>query len=53
MAKARDFAPDLVLLDVTLPGQDGFELCGLLRQGRRTPIVMLTARSQKADGFAG
>ena len=53
VAKAREFAPDLILLDVTLPGKDGFELCGLLRHGRRTPIVMLTARSQKADRIRG
>ena len=53
VAKARDFSPDLIILDVSLPGKDGFELCGLLRQGRRTPIVMLTARSQKADRIRG
>jgi len=46
---ARRFAPDLVILDVMLPGRDGFELCGLLRQGGATPIIMLTARSQKSD----
>lgn len=53
VAKARDFAPDLIVLDVMLPGKDGFELCGLLRQSRRTPIVMLTARSQKHDRLLG
>ena len=50
---ARAFAPDLIVLDVKLPGKDGFELCGLLRQGRRTPIIMLTARSQKDDRIRG
>jgi len=49
----RDFAPDLVVLDVTLPGKNGFELCGLLRQGGKTPIIMLTARAQKADKLKG
>ena len=53
IAKARDFAPDLLVLDVMLPGKDGFELCGLLRQSQRTPIVMLTARSQKPDRLLG
>jgi two-component system alkaline phosphatase synthesis response regulator PhoP len=53
IAKAREFGPDLILLDVALPGKDGFELCGLLRQGRRTPIIMLTARSQKDDRILG
>jgi len=50
---ARAFAPDLVILDVMLPGRDGFELCGLLRRGGATPIIMLTARSQKADKLKG
>ncbi len=53
IAKAREFAPDLIILDVMLPGKDGFELCGLLRHGRKTPIVMLTARSQKDDRIRG
>jgi len=50
---ARTFAPDLIILDVMLPGRSGFELCGLLRQGGKTPIIMLTARSQKADKLRG
>ena len=50
---ARAFAPDLIVLDVKLPGRDGFELCGLLRHGRRVPIIMLTARSQKEDRIRG
>ena len=50
---ARAFSPDLVILDITLPGRDGFELCGLLRQGGATPVIMLTARSQKADKLRG
>jgi two-component system alkaline phosphatase synthesis response regulator PhoP len=53
VAKARELAPDLIILDVMLPGKSGFEVCGLLRQGRRTPIVMLTARSQKDDRILG
>jgi DNA-binding response OmpR family regulator len=50
---AREFVPDLVLLDVMLPGRDGFELVGLLREGGRTPVIMLTARGQKADKLRG
>ena len=50
---AKEFAPDLVILDVMLPGRDGFELVGTLREGGRTPIIMLTARSQKADKLKG
>jgi len=45
--------PDLVLLDVMLPKRDGFSLCGLIRQGGRTPVIMLTARDQKADKLRG
>ena len=50
---ARDFAPDLVLLDVNLPGKNGFELCAAWRQGSRTPIILLTAMGQKADKLKG
>ena len=50
---ARDFLPDLVILDVMLPGRDGFDLCTLLRRGGATPIIMLTARGQKADKLKG
>jgi DNA-binding response OmpR family regulator len=50
---ARKFVPDLVLLDIALPGRDGFELCALLRQGGAVPIIMLTARTQKADKLKG
>ena len=51
--KVRSTSPDLVLLDVMLPGRDGFNLCGLIRQGGRTPVIMLTARDQKSDKLKG
>jgi DNA-binding response OmpR family regulator len=51
--KAKEFAPDLILLDVMLPNRSGFELCGVLRGRRQTPIVMLTARSEKRDKLRG
>ena len=51
--RVRASNPDLVLLDVMLPGRDGFNLCGLIRQGGRTPVIMLTARDQKADMVKG
>jgi DNA-binding response OmpR family regulator len=50
---SKEFAPDLVILDVMLPDGDGFELCSFLRQGGRTPVIMLTARSQKVDKLRG
>jgi DNA-binding response OmpR family regulator len=53
LSVAREFAPDLVILDVMLPDRDGFELVGLLRQGGPVPIIMLTARGQKADKLKG
>jgi len=53
VAKAREFAPDLILLDLGLPGSNGFDLCSVLRGRRRTPIVMLTARSDKRDKLKG
>jgi DNA-binding response OmpR family regulator len=53
IGRAREFSPDLVILDVMLPGRDGFELVGLLRHGGRTPVIMLTARSEKADKLRG
>ncbi|MFN7916508.1 MAG: response regulator transcription factor [Vicinamibacterales bacterium] len=51
--RVRSTSPDLVLLDVMLPGRDGFSLCGLIRQGGRTPVIMLTARDQKVDKLKG
>jgi DNA-binding response OmpR family regulator len=45
--------PDLILLDLMLPGQDGFEVCRRLRAAGSTPIIMLTARSQEADKLIG
>ena len=52
-AVARDFAPDLVLLDVNLPGQSGFDLCAAWRQRSQVPIILLTAMGQKSDKVRG
>jgi DNA-binding response OmpR family regulator len=52
-AGAREFVPDLILLDLMLPGKTGFELCGVLRGRRQTPIIILTARNQKSDKLRG
>ena len=49
----QSFTPDLVLLDVKLPERSGFELCGVLRQGGRRPVVFLTARGDRADKLRG
>ena len=47
------FAPDLVVLDINLPGHNGFELCRIWREDLRTPIIVLTARAQKEDKIRG
>jgi DNA-binding response OmpR family regulator len=53
LKRVKVAAPDLVVLDIMLPDTSGFDLCGLLRQGRQTPIIILTARGQKADKVRG
>ncbi len=50
---ARTSRPDLIVLDVMLPGMDGFEVCRILRQEMNTPILMLTARDDEIDRVVG
>jgi DNA-binding response OmpR family regulator len=45
--------PDLVLLDVMLPGMDGWEVCSRLRELTDLPIIMLTAKTSEADKLRG
>ena len=49
----RSFVPDLILLDVMLPDLSGFELGRVLRHGGKTPIIILSARGEKADKLEG
>jgi DNA-binding response OmpR family regulator len=49
----RSFVPDLVLLDVMLPDLSGFDLARALRHGGKTPIIILSARGEKADKLTG
>src|SRR6478609_9450789 len=49
----REHAPDLVVLDVMLPGFDGHEVCRLIQADRPVPVLMLTARDDEADVLVG
>jgi len=53
LRKFRDHSPALVILDLMLPGMDGWELCRQMRAESNVPIVMLTARDAEADLIAG
>ena len=46
-------APDLILLDLMLPGRDGIDLCRAIRRFSNVPIVMLTARVEEIDRLLG
>lgn len=50
---ALECAPDLILLDVMLPGIDGFEICRRVREQSQVPIIMLTAREEETDKIMG
>ncbi|HTJ74582.1 MAG TPA: response regulator transcription factor [Acidimicrobiales bacterium] len=49
----RQHRPDLVLLDVMLPGRDGFDVCRAIRATDQVPIIMLTARTDPIDVVVG
>jgi DNA-binding response OmpR family regulator len=49
----RERDPDVILLDLMLPGQDGFEVCRQIRRTSDTPVIMVTARSDSHDVVAG
>ena len=51
--RIRSMAFDLIVLDVMMPGEDGFSLTGWLREISDTPILMLTARGEPEDRIAG
>lgn len=50
---ARRERPDLIVLDLMLPGLDGVEVCRILRQETTIPILMLTARAEEVDKVVG
>ena len=54
LAAARDFAPDLVVLDIMMPGLDGLEVCRRLKEGDpATLVLLLTARDAATDEVRG
>lgn len=53
LEKVRDYNPDLVLLDVEMPGMDGFETLQRIRQMSEAAVIMLTVRSDEADKIKG
>ncbi len=50
---ARREKPNLIVLDVMLPGMSGFEVCRVLRKEMTAPIIMLTARAEEMDKIVG
>ncbi len=53
LKKVRTVLPDLIILDVMLPGKSGFEVCKKIRESSMVPIVMLTARGDVMDKVVG
>jgi DNA-binding response OmpR family regulator len=53
LRRAGEAAPDLVVLDLMLPGMGGLEVCRRLREVAPVPIIMLTARGEESDRVAG
>jgi two-component system alkaline phosphatase synthesis response regulator PhoP len=50
---AQESRPDLIVLDLMLPGMDGLEICRTIRKESDVPIIMLTARTTDEDKIAG
>lgn len=53
LVKFRIFKPDIVLLDIMMPGLDGWEVCHSIRRESQIPIIMLTARGETSDKVTG
>ena len=53
LQEAEIFSPDLILLDLMLPGIDGYQVCREIRQKSQTPIIMLSAKGEVFDKVLG
>ena len=53
MSHFRQGRPDLVVLDVMMPGRDGFDVCRSIRKDSEVPVLMLTARNEEVDKVVG
>jgi two-component system alkaline phosphatase synthesis response regulator PhoP len=53
LAAARQMKPDLIVLDLNLPGMDGLDVCRTIRRESDVPIIMLTARVEETDRLIG
>jgi len=53
LREVNSFAPDLILLDLMLPGIDGYQVCREVRQKSQTPIIMLSAKGEVFDKVLG
>src|SRR5688500_7075032 len=53
LRKVRDCTPDLLVLDVMMPGPDGLEICREIRRASDLPIIILSARTGDVDKIAG
>jgi DNA-binding response OmpR family regulator len=53
LEKFQQVQPDLVLLDIMLPGMDGWSVCRKIRETSKTPIIMLTAKGELEDKVSG
>lgn len=53
LKEMSEFEPDLVVLDIMLPGMNGLEVCRRIRANSSTPVIMLTARGEELDRILG
>ncbi len=53
LEKFKEFQPDLVLLDIMLPGMDGWAVCRKIRETSKVPVIMLTAKGELEDKVNG